>query len=125
MDAKWLATGVSLDVLTDAGGDRKSSDRNPARWIDYTGPLGDDWGGLVIFDHPSNPRYPTPLRVHPGLPYFCYAFVQNGPYTISSAEPLDLVYRFLIHSGRPSQRVNERFARDFVDPPKVSWQRSK
>jgi hypothetical protein len=124
-DAKWLAPGVSLDVLTDAGGDRKFSDRNPARWIDYTGPLGDDWGGLVMFDHPSNPRYPTPLRVHPELPYFCYAFVQNEPYTISSDEPLDLVYRVLIHSGHPSKRINERFARDFVDPPKVSWQRSK
>jgi len=124
-DAKWLPPAVSLDILTDAGGDRKSGDRSPARWIDYTGPLADDWGGLVMFDHPSNPRYPTPLRVHPELPYFCYAFVQNEPYTISSDEPLNLVYRFLIHSGHPRQQVNERFARDFVDPPKVSWQRLK
>ena len=123
--AKWLPPDVSLDVLTDEGGDRKSGDRSPARWIDYTGPLGDDWGGLVMFDHPSNPRYPTPLRVHPELPYFCYALVQNESYTVSSNEPLNLVYRFLIHSGHPRQQVNERFARDFVDPPKVSWQRLK
>jgi len=124
-DAKWLPSDVSLDVLTDEGRDRKSGDRNSARWIDYTGPLSDDWGGLVMFDHPSNPRYPTPLRVHPELPYFCYALVQNESYTVSSNEPLNLVYRFLIHSGHPQQRVNERFARDFVDPPKVSWRRLK
>jgi len=124
-NAKWLAPDVLLDILTDKGGDRKSGDRSSARWIDYTGPLGDDWGGLVMFDHPSNPRYPTPLRVHPELPYFCYAFVQNGPYTISSNEPLNLVYRFLIHSGHPRKQVNERYARDFVEPPKVSWQRIK
>jgi hypothetical protein len=123
--AKWLPPEVSLDVLTDEGGNRKSGDRSPARWIDYTGPLGDDWGGLVMFDHPSNPRYPTPLRIHPELPYFCYALVQNEPYTISSDEPLNLVYRFLIHNGHPRQQVNERFARDFVDPPKVSWHRLK
>jgi hypothetical protein len=124
-EAKWLSPDVSLDILTDKGGNRKSGDRNSARWIDYTGPLGDGWGGLVMFDHPSNPRYPTPLRVHPELPYFCYAFVQNESYTVSSNEPLNLVYRFLIHSGRPRKRVNERFARDFVEPPKVSWQRAK
>ena len=124
-DVKWLPPDVSLDVLTDEGRDRKSGDRNSARWIDYTGPLGDDWGGLVMFDHPSNPRYPTPLRVHPELPYFCYALVQNESYTVSSNEPLNLVYRFLIHSGRPRQQVNERFARDFVDPPRVRWRRLK
>jgi hypothetical protein len=122
-DAKWLAPDVSLDVLTDAGRNRKSGDRKAARWIDYTGPLGDDWGGLVMFDHPSNPRYPTPLRVHPDLPYFCYAFTQNQPYIISSNEPLNLVYRFLVHNGHPNQEINERFARDFAEPPKVSWQR--
>jgi hypothetical protein len=124
-DAKWLAPDVSLDVLTDEGRDRKSGDRSPARWIDYTGQLGDDWGGLVMFDHPSNPRYPTPLRVHPELPYFCYALVQNESYTVYSNEPLNLVYRFLIHSGHPRQQVNKRFARDFIDPPKVSWRRLK
>jgi hypothetical protein len=123
--ANWLPPDVSLDVLTNKGGDRKTGDRNSARWIDYTGPLGEDWGGLVMFDHPSNPRYPTPLRVHPELPYFCYALVQNESYTVSSNEPLNLVYRFLIHSGHPQQQVNERFARDFVDPPKVSWRRLK
>jgi hypothetical protein len=123
--AEWLPPDISLDVLTDEGGDRKSGDRNSARWIDYTGPLGGDWGGLVTFDHPSNPCYPTPLRVHPELPYFCYALVQNESYTVSSNEPLNLVYRFLVHSGHPRQQVNERFARDFVDPPKVSWRRLK
>jgi hypothetical protein len=122
-DTKWLASDVSLNVLTDEGRDRKSGDRRPARWIDYTGPLGNDWGGLVMFDHPSSPRYPTPLRVHPELPYFCYAFVQKDSYTISSDEPFDLTYRLLIHDGHPRRQVNERFARDFVEPPQVSWQR--
>jgi hypothetical protein len=125
-DTEWLAPGVSLDVLTDQGGDRKSGDRSAARWIDYTGPLGgagNNWGGVVMFDHPSNPHYPTPLRVHPDLPYFCYAFTQNQPYIISSNEPLNLIYRFLVHNGHPQQQVNERFARDFTEPPKVSWQR--
>ena len=124
-DVKWLAPEVSLNVLTDAGGDRKSGDRSSARWIDYTGPLDGDWGGLAMFDHPSNPRYPTPLRVHPELPYFCYALVQNESYTVSSDEPLGLAYRFLVHSGHPRRQVNERLARDFVDPPKVRWRRSK
>jgi len=124
-DTKWLPPDVSLDILTSEGYDRKSSNGTPARWIDYTGPLGDEWGGLVMFDHPSNQRYPTPLRVHPDMPYFCYAFAKNEPYTITSEVPLNLTYRVYVHSRHPNKEVNEQIASDFVNPPKVVWQRGK
>lgn len=118
----WLSEDVSLDVLTSEGKNRADANETQARWIDYTGPLGDEWGGVVIFDHPLNQRYPTPLRVHPQFPYFCYAFAQNEPYMIYNNAPLDLVYRFLVHTGRPNKQINERFANDYVNPPEVSWQ---
>src|SRR3954451_20086318 len=62
--SEWLPEEVLLDILTSEGKDRISANTTTARWIDYTGPLGNEWGGLVAFDHPANPRYPTPLRVH-------------------------------------------------------------
>ena len=119
---EWLSEDVSLDVLTSEGKTRLDANETQAQWIDYTGPLGDEWGGVVIFDHPINQRYPTPLRVHPQLPYFCYAFTQNEPYTVYDNAPLSLVYRFLIHTGHPNKEINERFANDYVNPPEVSWQ---
>jgi len=119
---EWLPEDVSLDVLTSEGKNRADANETQAQWIDFTGPLGDEWGGVVIFDHPLNQRYPTPLRVHPQLPYFCYAFTQNEAYTIYNNAPLDLVYRFLVHTGRPNKEINERFANDYVNPPEVSWE---
>lgn len=118
----WLPPDVFLDILTSEGKDRKEGDRTQARWIDYTGPLGNEWGGMVMFDHPSNVRYPTPLRIHPDLPYYSWAFVQNELYTIYNDKPLEFVYRALIHNGHPNMELNERFANDFVNPPQITWQ---
>jgi hypothetical protein len=118
----WLPENVALQVLTSEGKDRTEGDRTRARWIDYTGPLGGEWGGIAMFDHPSNLRYPTPLRIHPDLPYYSWAFVQNEPYTIRGDEPLQFLYRAVVHNGRPDIESNERLAADFVEPPRVEWQ---
>jgi hypothetical protein len=121
-DMHWLPSDVTLDIATSAGHDRTTGDRNPARWIDYTGPLGDAWGGAAMFDHPGNLRYPTPVRIHPQLPYYSWAFVQNEPYTIQSDNPLELTYRVLVHDGHPNTELNERLAADLAHPPLIKWQ---
>ncbi len=118
----WRSENVSLDVLTSEGKTRSDGNGTEARWIDYTGPLGNEWGGIVIFDHPLNQRYPTSVRIHPELPYFCYAFTNNEPYTVAPGNTLNLVYRFLIHNGRPDKELNERTANDFVNPPEIKWE---
>jgi hypothetical protein len=120
-DMNWLPEDVSLDILTSAGLDRQSGDRQPARWIDYTGPLVDSWGGAAMFDFPGNPRYPTPVRIHPQLPYYSWAFVQDEPYTIHPDNPLELTYRVLVHDGHPDAALNERIAGDLEHPPVVKW----
>jgi len=74
-----------------------------------------------MFDHPLNKRYPTPLRIHPDMPYFCFAFAKNEPFAISSNDPLNLTYRVVVHNGRPDKETNEQLARDFTDPPRINW----
>jgi len=121
-DTKWLPPNDSLNILTSEGYNRKNGNGTPARWIDYTGPLGDNWGGLVMFDNPSNKRYPTPLRIHPYMPYFCFAFAKDNPYTITSEASLNLTYRVVVHNGPPNKEANEQIANDFVNPPQVTWE---
>ena len=121
---EWRSENVLLDILTSEGKTRADGNGTEARWVDYTGPLGNDWGGLVMFDHPLNQRYPTTVRIHPKLPYFCYSFVKNGPYTVTMSNPINLLYRFLIHNGRPNKKLNERIANDFANPPEVKWEQS-
>jgi len=120
-ETRWLNSSDTLDIMTDEGYNRKSGNGMPSRWIDYTGPLGNGWGGLVMFDHPLNKRYPTPLRIHPDMPYFCFAFAKNEPFAISSNDPLNLTYRVVVHNGRPDKETNEQLARDFTDPPRINW----
>ena len=111
-----------LQKFKDEGKTRSDGDGTEARWIDYTGPLGDEWGGVVIFDHPLNQRYPTPVHIHPKVPYFCFAFTKNEPYTVTPGNTLNLLYRFFIHNGRPNKELNERIANDFVNPPEIEWE---
>jgi hypothetical protein len=49
----------------------------PAKWCTYFGPLSrpGETGGVAFFDHPSNPRHPTPF------------FVMNKPFGYMSAAP--------------------------------------
>ncbi len=121
-DTKWLNPVDSLDILTSQGYGRKSGNGTSARWIDYTGPLGDKWGGLAMFDNPSNRRYPAPLRIHPDMPYFCFAFVKDDSFKVTSEEPLNLTYRIVVHNGHPDKEFNEQISLDLADPPHVTWQ---
>ncbi len=120
-DPHWLASETKLHVLTSQGHDRISGNGTMVRWIDYTGPLGGDWGGLAMYDHPSNPRYPTPVRIHPELPYFSLAIVQNEPLTVTADSPLQLFYRTLVHDGHPDAEKNEQISHWFVNHPTVTW----
>ena len=119
---EWLSKDVSVEVLTSEGKNRADGNETAAGWVDYSGPLGDNWGGLVMFDHPVNQRYPTPVRIHPDFPYFCYNFTKNEPFTVTMDNPAKLIYRFLIHNGKPNKKLNDRIANDFIDPPEIKWE---
>ena len=123
--AEWYSDGVSLDVLTSEGKNRFEGDGTAARWVDFSGPLGNNWGGLAMFDHPSNQKYPTPVTIHAKIPYFGYAYTKNGPHTVVMDDPLKLLYRILVHDGHPDMELNERIAQDFTNPPAVTFKSLK
>ncbi len=89
-------------------------------WIDMGGPLPNGkMGGLQMIDHPTNPTYPTGGRIHPKVPYYCFAFALREPYAIDAGKSLELRYRCIVHDGCPDKPQSESWARDFTDPPKV------
>jgi len=47
----------------------------PAEWCAYSGAFGEGRAGVAVFDHPGNPRHPTPF------------FVMNRPFGYMSAAP--------------------------------------
>jgi len=100
-----------------------------AHWCDYSGPVGDSWIGIAIFDHPSNFRHPTYWHVRDyglmtanpfGISYFTGEPKKDGSFTLKGQESLRFRYRVFIHSGNAeSEHVKERY-HDFVNPPKVT-----
>jgi Family of unknown function (DUF6807) len=81
----------------------------PARWVDYSGPVNGETVGITIMSHPKSFR-PTPrwhVRAY-GLfaanPFGQKDFLhpeaaKQGPVTIKKGESLTLKYRVIFHKG--------------------------
>ncbi len=79
-----------------------------AKWIEYSGPIDNEIIGVVLYDHPDNPRHPTWWHAREyGLvaanPFGRRAFEskgkQAGDLVIAKGESLRLRYRVVIHDG--------------------------
>jgi hypothetical protein len=73
----------------------------PAIWCDLSGKLdgGKDLSaGVAMFDHPANPRHPTPWygATGPGL-YLSSAPLFHEPMPLKKGDALRLRYRVLVH----------------------------
>lgn len=119
-DTKEGAFGIriptSLDVDSRGGGRIVNSEGQtdsqtwgqPARWVDYHGPLGDEHVGIAILNHPSSFRYPTHWHVRTyglfaanpfGLHDFQGSDEADGSHTIEKGDSMTLRYRVLLHRG--------------------------
>jgi hypothetical protein len=84
--------------------DGSTSDRPTgirATWCDLSGKLDgglEQTGGVAIFDHPDNPRHPTPWygATGPGH-YFNAAFLFHEPMSVARGQTLAFRYRVLVH----------------------------
>lgn len=59
-------------------------------------------GGIALFDHPSNPRHPTPWYGNAGNGAYNYinaAFLFHDPLRVQAGQALHLRYRALVHDG--------------------------
>ncbi len=85
-----------------------------ARWVDYAGPVTPtERNGVALFDHPSNPRFPTYFHVRDDGwmgAAFCYA----EPYQLSGDTPLTLRYRLYVHGGGAGADAIEQHWREFA-----------
>ena len=86
--------------------DGSTSDRPagiPALWCDLSGKLDggpDQSGGVAIFDHPANPRHPTPWYGTTGSGHYVNAAVLfHEPMQVAAGEALRFRYRVLVHDG--------------------------
>ncbi len=76
--------------------------RQPARWVDYSGPITRDaTGGVTLLDHPANPDHPTPFHVRDDG-WMGASLTLRGPRTVEPGRPLRLRYGLCAHAGVPT-----------------------
>ncbi len=114
----WFGAG-KCDFLTSEGKGRVDGNHTRARWCEMVGPLGDHTSGITVFCHPENFRFPQPVRLHPDKPYFCWAPMVLGAFTIEPGKPFVSAYRYDVHRGKLDAAAADRLWNDFADPPQV------
>lgn len=89
-----------------------------SEWVDYSGVLDGEKVGVVMMDHPSNPRHPTYWHsrgyglhsINPfGVSDFLNDKTQNGSLTLEPGQHVRFRYRVIIHPGRGPERIAELY----------------
>ena len=89
-----------------------------SEWVDYSGELDGEKVGVVMMDHPGNPRHPTYWHsrgyglhsINPfGVSDFLNDKTQNGSLTLAPGEHVRFRYRVVIHPGASRARLAELY----------------
>jgi hypothetical protein len=101
----------------------------PSPWCDYSGPVGGEWYGILVMDHPDNPRHPTPWHVRDyglmtancfGYHHFTGDDSNRHDLVLEAGRSLTWNYRVLIHRGTAlDTRAADHYA-NFATPPTVT-----
>lgn len=88
----------NLRVLTSNGEtDREKANLSRVNWCH----VGGADAGTTVLGHPDNFRSPQPIRVHPDMPFLCFAPSQLGDWSIEPGRPYVARYRFVVTDGPP------------------------
>ncbi|MEX0881936.1 MAG: PmoA family protein, partial [Cyclobacteriaceae bacterium] len=88
-------------ILTSEGYSNENANHTHASWVDASGKVEGETAGLTVFGFPDNYRYPQPIRVHPSMPYWVYAPMVDGEFTIAPGERFKSKFRYYVHQGEP------------------------
>jgi hypothetical protein len=100
---QWNAVDA-VTMLTSEGLDRKAGDNTKAKWVHLGGVVDGTPTGIAVLIHPSNFRFPQPLRLNPKNPQLCVAPSQDGDWAIEPGKPYVSKYRLLVFDGKPDAK---------------------
>jgi hypothetical protein len=89
-----------------------------SEWVDYSGQIDGEKVGVVMMDHPGNPRHPTYWHsrgyglhsINPfGVSDFLNDKTQNGSLTVEPGQHVRFRYRVVVHPGVSRARVAELY----------------
>ena len=106
-------------LMNAQGGEREANVWGKrSEWVDYSGELDGEKVGVVMMDHPDNPRHPTYWHsrgygLHSINPFGVSDFLndksQNGSLTIEPGKHVRFRYRVIIHPGASRAALAELY----------------
>jgi hypothetical protein len=108
-----VTNGGSMINAEGNSGEKETFGKN-SPWMDFYGKRGNTVEGLAIFQHPSNPWYPSPwfTRDYGFMSPTPMYWPDNGKETfMKKGTLLTLRYRVLVHSG---DNIQAKIAEEFV-----------
>lgn len=106
--------------LTSEHRTREDGNHTRARWVEMHGPVGSSHAGIIVLSAPNNFRAPQTVRLHPTKPYFCFAPMVLGKFTLEPGDSYVSRFRYVVHDGRVDPELAERSWQDLAHPVKVS-----
>jgi hypothetical protein len=118
-DTMRIEARLGGQIITSESATNESAWGQPAKWVDYHGPVDGEVLGVAILDHPSNPSHPVRWHVRPyGLfaanPFARQAFDFSqipASITVPAGESITFRYRVIVHRGDEKEgKVAEHYA---------------
>jgi hypothetical protein len=91
-----------------------------ARWVHLGGLVNGKFAGIATLAHPTNFRFPEPIRTNPAEPYYNFTPQQAGDMEITPEKPFVARYRFVVADGKADLAELERLWNDYAHPPKAT-----
>ena len=102
-----------VEFLTNDEFNREDANHSRPTWTAAFGKLNGEYAGIAAFGHPQNFRYPQPIRVHPQMPYFCYAPMVEGGYSLLPGEQMQNKYTFVVYDGKPNVALLNKLVKSY------------
>jgi len=93
----------SMQVLTSEGLSRNPANHSHPDWVAAYGKVNNTFTGVAIKGVDNNFRHPEAIRVHPSMPYFCFASMFDGAFSIPPDGIFEAAYRIVVFDGKATE----------------------
>ena len=106
-----------LQFVTSEGKHRANGNHTRPNWVALSGELDGQATSLAVMGSPDNFRAPQHVRIHPIKPYFCFAPMVAGDFSIAPGQKYVSRYRYLVASEKAVPGAIERSWKAYIAGP--------
>ncbi len=110
--SQWM--GGKATIQTSEGKDRIAGNHSRPNWVAMAGEVDGASCGIAALCHPANFRAPQPVRLHPEMPYFCFAPMIEGDFELAPGEDYVSRFRFVAFDGQLDPAQLDALWRDYA-----------